>query len=45
LKQGRKIILELIINGEKFSVTATTLSICEGVLQQGLKPLIFEVLK
>jgi len=45
LKQGRKIILEFIINGEKFSVTATTLSICEGVLQQGLKPLIFEVLK
>jgi hypothetical protein len=45
LKQGRQISLEFTIDGEKFSVTATTLSTCEGVLQQGLKPLILEVLK
>lgn len=45
LKQGRKINLEFTSNGEKFSVTAKTLSTCEGVLQQGLKPLSFEVLK
>ena len=48
LKQGREISLEFTIDGEtftKFPVTAKILSACDEVLQQGLKPLSFEVPK
>ena len=47
-KQGGKISLEFTSNGETFTklpVTEKTLSICDEVLQQGLKPLSFKVPK